>query len=79
MGGAGKLALGLLLLWIAMLCFFFAFHPNGVQLNGVAVQNPSEALQWLTAQVQATASGSSGSGGGSNAPTTPGPPGVSVQ
>jgi hypothetical protein len=57
MGGAAKLALGLLLLWISMVCFYFAFHPNGVTLIGQPVANPSEAFQWLIQQFQTVAGG----------------------
>jgi hypothetical protein len=52
MNGAAKFALGIVLLWLGMLAFFFAFHPNGVVLNGKKVSNPVEALQWLIQEFQ---------------------------
>jgi hypothetical protein len=58
MNGAAKFALGIVLLWLGMLAFFFAFHPNGVVLNGKKVSNPVEALQWLIQEFQ-KASGTS--------------------
>lgn len=47
MNGAAKFALGIVLLWLAGLCYFLAFHPNGVVLNGAKVSNPVEVLKWL--------------------------------
>ena len=47
MNGAAKFALGIVALWLAGLCFFLAFHPNGVVLNGQKVSNPVEVLKWL--------------------------------
>lgn len=52
MNGAAKFALGIVLLWLGMLAFFFAFHPNGVVLNGKKVSNPVEALKWLIQEFQ---------------------------
>lgn len=52
MNGAAKFALGIVFLWLSMLGFFFAFHPNGVVLNGQKVSNPVEALQWLIQEFQ---------------------------
>lgn len=52
MNGAAKFALGIVFLWLGMLAFFFAFHPNGVILNGEKVSNPVQALQWLIQQFQ---------------------------
>lgn len=72
MNGAAKLALGLLILWIAMVCFYFAFHPNGVTFNGAPVANPSEALQWLIQEFQGTTGGGSGNAATSTAPNNAG-------
>jgi hypothetical protein len=47
MNGAAKFAFGIVLLWLAGLCFFLAFHPNGVVLNGQKVSNPVDVLKWL--------------------------------
>jgi hypothetical protein len=52
MNGAAKFALGIVLLWLGMLAFYFAFHPNGVVLNGEKVSNPVEALKWLIGEFQ---------------------------
>jgi hypothetical protein len=43
MGDGGRLALGILISFIAMVFFFFAFHPGGV----TGVSNPAQMLQWL--------------------------------
>lgn len=55
MGDGMRLALAIGMLFLAMVAFFFAFHPQGVQ----GVTNPATALQWLETQFTATASGSS--------------------
>ena len=41
-----KLAIAILILFIAMIAFFFAFHPGGVQ----GVSDPTTMLQWLMGQ-----------------------------
>jgi len=43
MEGGTRLAVAILVLFVAMICFFFAFHPKGVE----NVTNPDSALQWL--------------------------------
>ena len=43
MGDGTKLAVAIAVMWIAMVFFFFAFHPGGVE----NVSNPGEMLQWL--------------------------------
>lgn len=43
MGGGTRLAIGILIMWIALVFFFFAFHPGGVE----NVSNPGQMLQWL--------------------------------
>jgi hypothetical protein len=43
MGEGGRFALGILVMFIAMIFFFFAFHPGGV----VGVSNPAQMLRWL--------------------------------
>jgi hypothetical protein len=69
MGAAAKLSLGILFLWLAMVAFYFAFHPNGVS----GVTNPATALQWLMAEFnKATGSGdSSGPATGTSSSTGP--------
>jgi hypothetical protein len=42
------LAFGLILLWVAGVCFFAAFHPGGVtNSDGNPAQNPADVLKWL--------------------------------
>jgi hypothetical protein len=48
-----KFAIAVLAIFGSMLSFYFAFHPNGVS----GVGNPSDALQWVIKQFQATAKG----------------------
>lgn len=59
MGDGTRLAIAIVMLFLAMVAFFFAFHPQGV----TGVTNPKTALQWLETQFQNTASGSSSAGG----------------
>jgi hypothetical protein len=43
MGDGTRLAIAILILFLAMVAFFFAFHPGGVQ----GVSDPDTMLQWL--------------------------------
>lgn len=72
MNGAAKFALGIVFLWLGMVAFFFAFHPNGVVLDGKKVSNPVEALQWLIKEFQRVsgANASDQSSGTTQAPDT---------
>lgn len=67
MHDAGKLAIGIILLWLAGLAFFVAFHPNGVTMpDGKAARNPGDVLKYIIAEVHGGKSDNSGfSGGGS--------------
>lgn len=56
MDGSTKLALGILTIFGAMVCFYFAFHPNGVS----GVKNPGDALQWMIKEFQSTSGASNG-------------------
>lgn len=48
MNGATKLALGTLLMWLAGLAFFVAFHPNGVVMpDGKPAKNPADILKYM--------------------------------
>lgn len=61
MYGANRLAVGILAVWLAGFCFFFAFHPGGVQIYDPhkvdskgnpdpgerALKNPKEIIQWV--------------------------------
>lgn len=58
MGDGTRFAVGLVIIWAAMLFFYFAFHPNGVS----GVKNPVDALKWLIEEFQKLGSG--------NAPTS---------
>ncbi len=75
MGGAVKMALGILSLWGAMVAFYFAFHPNGVS----GVTNPGTALQWLITEFQSATGqskpASAGSLGASDTGVLPTPSG----
>jgi hypothetical protein len=51
MGDGTRLAIAILILFGAMVCFFFAFHPGGVQ----GVSDPDTMLQWLMGEFQNTA------------------------
>lgn len=53
MGDGTRLAMAIAMLFLAMVAFFFAFHPQGV----TGVTNPKTALQWLETQFQTTAGG----------------------
>ena len=57
MGDGTRLAIAILMMFLAMVAFFFAFHPGGVE----NVKNPDTALQWLMGEFSKTA------GGGNNA------------
>jgi hypothetical protein len=77
MSGAAKFALGIVFLWVAMVAFYFAFHPNGVE----GVTNPTTALQWLIKEFQqATGQGSvqasAGAIGSSDVGVSPTPSGT---
>ncbi len=50
MEGGGKLALAILLIFVAMVMFFFTFHPGGVE----GVSNPAQMLQWLFSEFDTT-------------------------
>lgn len=43
MGDGTRLAIAILMLFLAMVAFFFAFHPGGVQ----GASDPDTMLQWL--------------------------------
>lgn len=43
MSDGTKLAVAILVMWVAMVFFFFAFHPGGVK----NVSNPGQMLKWL--------------------------------
>jgi hypothetical protein len=46
-----RLAIAILMMFLAMIAFFFAFHPGGVE----NVHNPDSALQWLMGEFDKTA------------------------
>ena len=68
MGDAVKLAIGILTLFAAMVCFFFAFHPHGVQNpndHSQAAGDPGEALQFLMNQFDTVTQNTGGKAAGS--------------
>jgi hypothetical protein len=54
MSDGTRLAIAILVMWIALVFFFFAFHPGGVK----NVSNPGQMLQWLVNQFSNLAGGS---------------------
>jgi hypothetical protein len=40
-------AIAVVLLWVAGVCFFVAFHPGGLSVNGNPAQNPADVLKYL--------------------------------
>jgi hypothetical protein len=68
MGSGIRLAIAILIFFVAFVCFFFAFHPGGVQ----GVSDPNTMLQWLMGEFQNTSSGNTVSPDDiSNLETTP--------
>jgi hypothetical protein len=53
MSDGTKLAIAILVMWIALVFFFFAFHPGGVK----NVSNPGQMLKWLVDQFSNLAGG----------------------
>lgn len=53
MSDGTKLAIAILVMWIALVFFFFAFHPGGVK----NVSNPGEMLKWLVDEFTRLAGG----------------------
>lgn len=63
MGDGTRLAIAILVMFLAMVAFFFAFHPGGVE----GVSDPDTMLQWLMGQYNTAATTpGSGSAGGSH-------------
>jgi hypothetical protein len=54
MSDGTKLAIAILVMWMAMVFFFFAFHPGGVK----DVSNPGQMLKWLVDEFTHLAGGS---------------------
>lgn len=57
MSDATKFAISILLLFLSMICFFFAFHPGGVVYTdssggSATVSNPQNALEALSQAFQ---------------------------
>jgi hypothetical protein len=75
MSDGAKLAIAILVMWMAMVFFFFAFHPGGVK----NVSNPGQMLKWLVDEFSHLAGGntsatltSANSGGSTDALSYPG-------
>lgn len=62
MGDGARLAIAILVLFLAMVCFFFAFHPGGVQ----GANNPADILKFMFTQFDQT---SNGTGASANSPS----------
>jgi hypothetical protein len=59
MGDGARLAIAILILFVAMVAFFFAFHPHGVaNPDGSAVNNPGDILKWMFGVFNGTVTGS---------------------
>lgn len=59
MGDGSRLAVAILVLFLAMVAFFFAFHPHGVaNPDGSAVNNPGDILKWMFGVFSGTVAGS---------------------
>lgn len=67
MGDGTKFAISILMLFLSMLCFFFAFHPGGVQ----GVSDPQTMLKWLSTEFQQTSASQSGGTGGTSSGSLP--------
>lgn len=65
-GSATGFAVGLLLLWLAAVCLFFALHPGGVS----GINNPVDALKWMISEFQGTQGGTTASTTSPNANIT---------
>jgi hypothetical protein len=57
MSDGTKLAIAILVMWLAMVAFFFAFHPGGVK----DVSNPGQMLRWLADEFSNLAGGGTAS------------------
>lgn len=54
MSDGTKLAIAIAVMWVALVFFFFAFHPGGVK----NVSNPGQMLKWLVDEFTRLAGGS---------------------
>lgn len=50
--GGTRFAIGLLILWVALLLLFIALHPNGINFPSGTKPGASGALQWLIGEFQ---------------------------
>ena len=50
--GGTRFAIGLLILWGALLLLFIALHPNGIKFPSGTTPGASGALQWLIGEFQ---------------------------
>jgi hypothetical protein len=72
MGDGARLAIAILILFVAMVAFFFAFHPHGVaNPDGTAVNNPGDILKWMFGVFEGTTGGSNTPASSTPTPTTP--------
>lgn len=54
MSDGTKLAMAILVMWLSLVFYFFAFHPGGVK----NVSNPGQMLKWLVDEFTRLAGGS---------------------
>lgn len=60
MGDGIKLAIAILVFWVALVFFFFAFHPGGVaNAAGANISNPGQMLKFLMDEFTNLAGGGS--------------------
>lgn len=67
--GNARLALGFLLLWVAGIAFFTAFHPGGIVVAGKPAKNPADVLQYLIARMSGVNPSDISNGSGSDTST----------
>lgn len=64
MNDATKLAIGILLVWVAGMAFFVAFHPNGVIMpSGEQAKSPADIIKFAMWKARGGGNGSQQSGG----------------
>jgi hypothetical protein len=74
MGDGARLAIAILVLFLAMVAFFFAFHPHGVaNPDGTNVNNPGDILKWMFGAFNTTVDGGSAPQSTAPASTNPAP------
>lgn len=71
MSKSALFAIAVVLLWVAGVCFFVAFHPGGLSVNGNPAQNPADVLKYLIGIASTgNKSGAAGEAPDGSSPTT---------